>query len=60
MSHPNQTRYIDRDFQYICLLAKTKTIMNDLLGESRTETYNFDRYKTVLNTGLGTDDFDAI
>ena len=61
MAHPNnQTRYIDRDFQYICLLAKTKTIMNDLLGESRTETYNFDRYKTVLNTGLGTDDFDAI
>ncbi|MBR2159078.1 MAG: restriction endonuclease [Campylobacter sp.] len=61
MAHPNnQTRYIDRDFQYICLLAKTKTIMNDLLGESRTETYNFDNYKTVLNTGLGTDDFDAI
>ncbi|ARQ98528.1 Uncharacterised protein [Campylobacter devanensis] len=61
MAHPNnQTRYIDRDFQYICLLAKTKTIMNDLLGESRTETYNFDSYKTVLNTGLGTDDFDAI
>jgi len=61
MAHPNnQTRYIDRDFQYICLLAKTKTIMNDLLGESRTETYNFDSYKTVLNTGLGTDDFDTI
>ena len=61
MAHPNnQTRYIDRDFQYICLLAKTKTIMNDLLGESGTETYNFDSYKTVLNIGLGTDDFDTI
>ena len=61
MAHPNnQTRYIDRDFQYICLLAKTNTIMNDLLGESRTETYNFDSYKTVLNIGLGTDDFDTI
>lgn len=61
MAHPNnQTRYIDRDFQYICLLAKTNTIMNDLLGEPRTETYNFDSYKIVLNTGLGTDDFDTI
>lgn len=31
MAHPNnQTSYIDKDFQYICLLAKTTTIMQDL------------------------------
>ncbi len=30
-AHPNnQTRLIDRDFQYICLLAKTTTIINDI------------------------------
>ncbi len=30
MAHPNnQTMYIDRDFQYICLLAKTTTIIKN-------------------------------
>ena len=52
-AHPNnQTSYIDKDFQYICLIAKTNTIMNDL-----TQTYHFDCYKNVLNTGLNTNDF---
>lgn len=52
-AHPNnQTSYIDKDFQYICLIAKTNTIMNDL-----TQTYRFDCYKNVLNTGLNTNDF---
>lgn len=55
-AHPNnQTNYIDRDFQYICLLAKTNTIMNDL-----TQTYDFNNYKLVLNEGLNTKDFETI
>ncbi|WP_411675301.1 iron permease [Campylobacter sp. LR291e] len=56
MVHPNnQTTYIDKDFQYICLIAKTHTIMNDT-----TQTYNFDCYKFVLNTGLNTDKFSEV
>ena len=55
-AHPNnQTSYIDKEFQDICLLAKTTTIMNDI-----TQTYNFDSYKFVLNTGLKTDEFNYI
>ncbi|MCX2717921.1 restriction endonuclease [Helicobacter sp. MIT 21-1697] len=55
-AHPNnQTKYIDKDFQYICLLAKTNTIMNDL-----AQTYDFDNYKFVLNTGLNTKEFETI
>lgn len=55
-AHPNnQTSYIDKDFQYICLLAKTNTIMNDI-----AQTYDFNAYKLVLNTGLNTNDFESI
>lgn len=56
MAHPNnQTSYIDKDFQYICLLAKTTTIMQDLQG-----IYSFENYKFVLNTGLYTNEFDFV
>ncbi|GAA8168627.1 hypothetical protein HpKG121_04580 [Helicobacter pylori] len=49
-AHPNnQTRLIDKDFQYICLLAKTNTIFNDTQG-----TYDRERYIFVLNMGLKT------
>lgn len=42
-AHPNnQTSHIDKDFQYICLLAKTFTIKND-----STQTYSFNCYKVV-------------
>lgn len=55
-AHPsNKTAYIDKDFQYICLLAKTNTIQND-----KATIYNFDDYKFVLNTGLNTNEFDEI
>ncbi len=47
-AHPNnQTRLIDKDFQYICLLAKTTTILNDTQG-----VYDWNDYIVVLNTGL--------
>lgn len=55
-AHPdNQTSYINKDFQYVCLLAKASTIMNDL-----TQTYDFNAFKFVLNTGLNTDEFQMI
>ncbi len=55
-AHPNnQTRLIDRDFQYICLLAKTTTISNDIQG-----VYDWDNYIFVLNTGLNTTIFSQV
>ena len=58
-AHPNNnTQYIDRTYQYLCLVAKTGTIRDNLLGK-RDEPiiYDFYLYQTVLNTGLGTEEF---
>ncbi|MCQ2709204.1 restriction endonuclease [Helicobacter pylori] len=55
-AHPNnQTRLIDKDFQYICLLAKTTTILNDTQG-----VYDWNDYIVVLNTGLKTTIFSQV
>ena len=61
MAHPNNnTKYIDKDFQYLCLIAKATKIQEDLTSLSEDKFYNFEDYKYVLNTGLGTDDFSPI
>ncbi|WP_445922964.1 iron permease [Helicobacter pylori] len=55
-AHPNnQTRLIDKDFQYICLLAKTTTILNDTQG-----VYDWNDYIVVLNMGLKTTIFSQV
>ncbi|GHR99723.1 hypothetical protein VN1281_04610 [Helicobacter pylori] len=55
-AHPNnQTRLIDKDFQYICLLAKTNTIFNDTQG-----VYDLEHYIFVLNMGLKTTIFSQV
>ncbi|WP_258221885.1 restriction endonuclease, partial [Helicobacter pylori] len=55
-AHPNnQTRLIDKDFQYICLLAKTTTILNDTQG-----VYDWKHYIFVLNMGLKTTIFSQV
>ncbi|MDO7817674.1 restriction endonuclease [Helicobacter pylori] len=51
----NQTRLIDKDFQYICLLAKTTTILNDTQG-----VYDWNDYIVVLNMGLKTTIFSQV
>ena len=61
MAHPNNnTQYIDKDFQYICLLAKSNRIMENLLSDFLPKFYDFNAYKFVLNTGLETDEFSSI
>ncbi|RIY31845.1 restriction endonuclease [Psittacicella hinzii] len=62
MAHPNNnnTQYIDRDFQYICLIAKATTIYQSLTSPSTEKFYNFDNYKIVLNTGLETEEFSEV
>ena len=60
MAHPdNQTRYIDPDFQYICLVAKTASIRDSLLVR-KDDFYHFDDYCFVLNTGLNTSEFNLV
>ncbi|MGT2846877.1 hypothetical protein [Streptococcus massiliensis] len=61
MAHPNNnTQYIDKDFQYICLIAKSTRIHDDLTSNRSEKFYDFDDYKYVLNTGLETDEFSEI
>ena len=61
MAHPdNSTQYIDKDFQYICLLAKTTKIFEDLTSDRKTKFYNFGDYIFVLDTGLQTNEFELI
>ncbi|MFP6089988.1 restriction endonuclease [Helicobacter pylori] len=55
-AHPNnQTRLIDKDFQYVYLLAKTNTILNDTQG-----VYDWKHYIFVLNMGLKTTIFSQV
>ena len=58
-AHPNNnTQYIDRAYQYVCLISKTGTIRDNLLGKNKAPIiYDFYLYQTVLNTGLGTEEF---
>lgn len=58
-AHPNNnTQYIDRAYQYLCLIAKTGAIRDNLLGKKHEPIiYDFYLYQTVLNTGLETDEF---
>ncbi len=61
MAHPeNNTYYIDKDFQYICLLAKASWIHFDLTSNREEKFYDFDDYKYVLNEGLETKTFDEV
>ncbi len=58
-AHPNNnTQYIDRMYQYLCLVAKTGAIRDNLLGKRKEPIiYDFYLYQIVLNTGLGTEEF---
>lgn len=61
MAHPNNnTQYIDKDFQYICLIAKSTKIYDNLTSVNEEKFYDFDDYKFVLNTGLETEEFSSV
>lgn len=61
MAHPNNnTQYIDKDFQYVCLIAKSTKIYSNLTSVTEEKFYDFDDYKYVLNTGLETDEFSYV
>lgn len=58
-AHPNNnTQYIDRAYQYLCLIAKTGSIRDNLLKKNNEPIiYDFYLYQTVLSTGLESDEF---
>lgn len=58
-AHPNNnTQYIDRTYQYLCLVAKTGSIRDNLLQKNNEpKIYDFYLYQTVLSTGLESDEF---
>ena len=51
-AHPNNnTRYIDKDYQLLCLLAKNKNIEKSLI-QLKESFYSKEDYVFVLNNGL--------
>lgn len=58
-AHPNNnTQYVDKDYQYLCLIAKTGAIRDNLIGNTdKPVIYDFYLYQNVLNTGLNTEEF---
>lgn len=60
-AHPaGRTQFVDKDFQYICLLNKTESIRRNLIEGFGEPLYDFALYMFVLDTGLSTDYFEAL
>lgn len=58
-AHPNNnTQYVDRMYQYLCLISKTGIIRDNLFNKDNAPViYDFYLYQTVLSTGFETDEF---
>lgn len=60
-AHPNNnTNYVDRIYQYFCLIAKTKNIKDNIVNKELPTIYSFSDFIYVLNTGLETEEFTKI
>ena len=60
-AHPNNnTQYVDRMYQYFCLIAKAGNIKENLTNKELPTIYSFDDFKYVLNVGLETNEFDEV
>lgn len=59
-AHPNgNTQVIDKDYQHICLLAKSATIREDI-EKHEEPIYSFERFQHVLLVGLERESFSEI
>ena len=58
-AHPNnKTQYVDKKYQYLCLIAKTGNIQDNLLEKYNNPIiYDFNLFQTVLCQGFHTDEF---
>lgn len=60
-AHPkNNTRYVDREYQYKCLICKIENIKENIINDEVNSIYDFDDLKNVLKIGLNSDLFDFI
>lgn len=60
-AHPNNnTHYVDKMYQYCCLISKTSIIRENILNPALPTIYSFEDFIFVLNTGLETTDFNNI
>ncbi len=61
-AHPaGNTSIVNRDFQYICLLAKTESIRKNLLANhGEPVIYNFNDFTHVLSVGFCNDYFEYL
>ena len=61
-AHPNnRTHLISKEYQYLCLVAKTGSIKENLLGDKQEPViYDFYLFIEVLNIGFETDEFDSV
>lgn len=60
-AHPNgNTSVVDANYQYICLIAKTDSIRNNIMSNDGPVIYDFKDFMYVLDVGLKTDYFQAL
>ena len=61
-AHPNgNTRIIDKQYQYTCLIAKTESIRKNIMAnKGEPVIYDFAAFMYVLDVGLNTDYFEAL
>ncbi len=61
-AHPNNnTQYVDKDYQYMCLVSKTGSIRENIMSNGKEPLiYDFESLLKVLGIGLCTDEFYSI
>ena len=61
-AHPNgNTRVIDKNYQYACLIAKTESIRENIMSnKDEPVIYDFAAFMYVLDVGLRTDYFESL
>lgn len=59
-AHPGNTSYIDKVYQYYCLLAKVDKIKENITSDSLPTIYSFSYFMFVLNVGFETNEFNNV
>ena len=61
LAHPKgNTQLVDKDYQFLCILAKCDTIEQNICNENAIRIYSFENYQYILNVGLSTTEFSDI
>lgn len=56
----NKTQSVNIDYQYLCLIAKTETIKQNLTSKLTTKIYDFHKFLFVLHIGLNEQSYEEI